>query len=258
MGDRLKFSLCTEMIFGGEPLHEILPAVRDAGYGAFEFWHWGNKDIAAIEAAMATTGLKTATFCVKNGNLVDEAKRGEFIDGLKETLPVAKRLGCATLITTVGQRLIGVSDDAQTKSVIAGLCAAAPIVEDAGITLAVEPLNILVDHAGYFLDRSDAGFMILAEVGSPNVKLLFDIYHQQITEGNLIANITKNIGAIGHFHAADVPGRHDPGTGEINYLNVVDAIAKTGYDGYFGLEYSPVGDKTASIRNVLKYLNGRA
>ena len=254
MEKKLKVSLCTEMIFGGEPLHEVLPAVSEAGYGAFEFWGWGNKDIPALEKAINATGLKLAAFCTKNMNLVDANERGNYIEGLKETLPVAKRLGCETLITTVGQRLPGVSDEEQIKSIIAGLKAAAPLAEEAGVTLAMEPLNILVNHKGYFLDRSDIAFDILNKVGSENVKLLFDIYHQQITEGNLIENITKNIGLIGHFHSADVPGRRDLGTGEINYVNVAKAISETGYQKYFGLEYSPAGDRIESIKNMLKLL----
>ena len=255
MGKKIKASLCTEMIFGGEPLHEVLPIVRDAGFTAFEFWGWGNKNIDELEKAIDKMGLKTAAFCTKHGNLVNAAERDIFIEGLIETLPVAKRLGCITLITTVGQHIEGVSCGDQTESIIEGLKKAAPIAEEAGVTLVMEPLNILVDHKGYFLSRSCHAFDIVKKVGSPNIKVLFDIYHQQITEGNLIQNITENIGLIGHFHSADVPGRHDFGTGEINYLNVVKAIENTGYEYYFGLEYSPVGDKIASVKNMAAMLN---
>jgi len=94
--NKIKASLCTEMIFGGEPLHEVLPIVRDAGFTAFEFWGWGNKNIDELEKAINETGLKTAAFCTKHGNLVNAAERNLFIEGLIETLPVAKRLGCRT------------------------------------------------------------------------------------------------------------------------------------------------------------------
>ncbi|NLA77243.1 MAG: hypothetical protein GX851_05355, partial [Clostridiales bacterium] len=95
------------------------------------------------------------------------------------------------------------------------------------------------------------GFGIVREVGSGNVKLLYDIYHQQITEGNLIPNIIKNIGLVGHFHAADNPGRHEPGTGEINYKNVFSAIDKSGYDGYIGLEYEPTLNSAESLKSLI-------
>jgi hypothetical protein len=126
----------------------------------------------------------------------------------------------------------------------------APLVEAVGITVVVEPLNVLVDHPGYYLTTSAEGFEILDEVGSQAVKLLFDIYHQQITEGNLLANIVPHIKQIGHFHVADVPGRHEPGTGEINYANVFHAIDKAGYEGFVGLEYWPTVPAADTLRTV--------
>ena len=123
------------------------------------------------------------------------------------------------------------------------------------MTLVIEPLNVLVNHKGHYLSTSTEGFQILGEVGSPNIQLLFDIYHQQITEGNLIQNITRNIEKIGHFHVADVPGRHEPGTGEINYSNVFGAIVKAGYTGFVGLEMWPTIDQATAIRQTLALFN---
>ncbi len=134
---------------------------------------------------------------------------------------------------------------------VACLKTAAPLAEEAGVTLVLEPLNILVDHPGYFLTSSREGFEIVEQVGSPAVKLLYDIYHQQVTEGNLIATITSHIDLIGHFHAADVPGRHEPGTGEINYANVLAAIDEAGYEGFIGLEYAPTVATAESLQAVL-------
>jgi hydroxypyruvate isomerase len=113
---------------------------------------------------------------------------------------------------------------------------------------------VLVDHKGYYLATSEEGFRMVDVVGSPRVRLLFDIYHQQITEGNLIANITANIGKISHFHVADVPGRHQPGTGEINYLNVFRAIAAKGFTGFLGLEMWPTVDHTKAVRESISLL----
>jgi hydroxypyruvate isomerase len=113
----------------------------------------------------------------------------------------------------------------------------------------LEPLNQL-DHPGEFLSSSDEGFAIVREVGSPNVRLLFDIYHQQISEGNLTRRIVDNLDLIGHFHVADVPGRHEPGTGEINYEHLFGVLREHGYGGYVGLEYLPHVDAAASLRAV--------
>src|SRR5699024_2840131 len=110
------------------------------------------------------------------------------------------------------------------------------LCEAAGIVLEVEPLNGLVDHPGHFLQRSDEAVEIIDQVNSPYVKLVFDVYHQQITEGNVIRNATQYMEQINHYHIADNPGRNQPGTGELNYINILNAIQDTGYDGFIGLE----------------------
>jgi hydroxypyruvate isomerase len=111
----------------------------------------------------------------------------------------------------------------------------------------VEPLNVAVDHPGFYLSSSQQALEIVDEVAAPNVKMLFDLYHMQIGEGNLTATIVANLDRIGHFHLADVPGRHEPGTGEINFANILRRIDEGGYGGYIGLEYIPSGGALASL-----------
>jgi len=117
--------------------------------------------------------------------------------------------------------------------------------------MVIEPVN-LIDHKGCFLSRCEEGFKLIREVGSPNVKLLYDFYHQQITEGNLIGNAIKNFDLIGLFHVGDVPGRHEPGTGEINYKNIFKALKEKGYEGYIGLEFMPTIDHVDAVRQTIK------
>jgi hydroxypyruvate isomerase len=248
----LRLSACVEMIFRDLPFVDRMDRVSKAGVPAFEFWRLADKDIDAIARKQAETGLSCAAFTGTGGvPLVEAGRRAEFLAALREAVSVAGRLGTRTLIVTTGQALADVSREKQRESVVAGLRAAAPIAADAGITLVLEPLNVLVDHKGYFLPTSAEGFAILDEVGSPAVKLLYDIYHQQITEGNLIATITANIGKIGHLHVADVPGRHEPGIGEINYRNVFRAVEAGGYAAFVGLEYRPLADHAATLATVL-------
>ncbi len=182
--------------------------------------------------------------------LVNPEMREVFVAAARESFQVANRLGCPTLIATVGNEQPGLSPWQMHDSIVAGLKAVAADAERAGVTIVLEPLNTLVNHKGYYLWSSREGFDILRAVGSPRVKLLFDIYHQQVMEGNLIQNITENIGLIGHFHSADVPGRHEFGTGELNYATICAAIDKAGYQGYVGLEYGPTGDSAASLAQV--------
>jgi hydroxypyruvate isomerase len=140
--------------------------------------------------------------------------------------------------------------------VVRALKEAAPIAEGEGIMLLLECLNTTVDHADYFIAAWQQGVEIVREVDSPAVGLTFDVYHQQITGGNLISNLTKHIDLVGHLHVADVPGRHEPGTGEINFLNVLGAAKRAGYDGYIGLECIPTsGDVEASLEPIRRIVD---
>lgn len=247
----LRLSACIEMIFSDRPFLERIDLVADCGLPAFEFWSWRRKDIDGILKRKEARGLQVAAFSVDPGYRLTHPKfRDSFISSVKGTIPVLHKLGVKTMIVTVGNEIPRVSREEQHESIVASLKEAAPLVEEAGITIVVEPLNTLVDHRGYYLWSSAEGFQIVREVGSQNVRLLYDIYHQQIMEGNLIANITKNIDVIGHFHVADVPGRHEPGTGEINYLNVFKAIFKSGYKGYIGLEFRPSKSGEQALKHV--------
>lgn len=248
----LNLSACIEMIFSALPFEDRIKAVADAGYKAFEFWGYSNKNMDAVAAAAKAKGLAIGAMASEVPPLVDPANHKDFVEAGQRSLGVALKYGIPTVIVCTGQRMAELSGWAQHDAIVAGLRGLAPYAEDAGITIVLEPLNILVDHKGYYLDRSDEAFDILRAVGSPSVKLLYDIYHQQITEGFLIPTITANLDLIGHFHCADVPGRHEPGSGEINYANVFKVIADSDYAGFLGLEYSPTGDPAASLAQVKK------
>lgn len=242
------FSPSLEIVYAGKELafEERMRHVAALGFRAFEFWGWWNKDIAAIDSERRRLGLQVASFCTRLVPLTDEARREEFLEGLRESLEVAARLDCRTLIAQTGPDLPGVERAEQRRSIIDGLRAAAPYLQAAGVTLVVEPLNTLVDHAGYFLSLTGEACGILDEVDSPWVKLLYDVYHQQISEGNLIPTITRHLPHIGYFHIADHPGRGEPGTGEIHYGNVLAAIRRAGYSGFVGLEFRPTGGDPAA------------
>ncbi len=260
----MKLSVCICMVFREEQdFVRRIALVKQAGFPAFEFWGWSGLDLDAVAAAKKEAGIELAALCVDSadpamkqawpkGILVNPEMRPAFVAAVRESLPVAQRLGCKTLIATVGNEQPGLSAWQMHDSIVAGLRAVAADAERAGVTIVLEPLNTLVNHKGYYLWSSREGFDILRAVGSPNVKLLFDIYHQQIMEGNVIQNITENIGLVGHFHSADVPGRHEYGSGELNYANICAAIDKAGYQGYIGLEYSPSAgiDSAASLAQV--------
>ena len=127
----------------------------------------------------------------------------------------------------------------------------AQAAEDHRVVLVLEPLNPIVDHPAYWLTKMSEAVDIIQEVASPSLKILDDLYHQQLTEGNLIANLTLYAPWIGHFHVAGVPGRHELVGGELDYRNIFAAISKSGYAGYVGLEFSPAGDDEAALKQAL-------
>jgi len=246
----MKISICIEMVLPGKDDAQKLRDLKGIGCGAFEFWSWWGRDMAVLKQAADETGLACAAMCTRFTSLNEPEKRDEYIQGLKESIPVAKSLGCKTLISQVGNDT-GAEREYQRASIAAGLKQCAPILEEAGITLVAEPLNTKIDHKGYYLWSSAEGFDIIREVGSPNVKLLYDIYHQQIMEGNILNTIFANIDLIGHIHTANLPGRHELDRGELNYPYIFKMLDEYGYTGYVGFEYSPVGDALESIKKFL-------
>jgi len=250
MAGNLKPSVCIDAVLEFVPFDQALQTVVESGIDAFEFWGWWDKDLDALLAARDACDMRISACCTKFVSLVDPAVRSNYLSGLEESIVAAERLGCKTLISQVGDFRPGVDRARQHDSLVQGLKEAAPLVEAADVTLVIEPLNELVDHAGYYLTRSDEAFEIIDEVGSSHVKVIFDIYHQQISEGHLIHNITANIDKIAHFHAAGNPGRHELSIGEIHYPTVFQAIQETDYSGYVGLEYWPLGDPQTGLREV--------
>ena len=134
---------------------------------------------------------------------------------------------------------------------MAGLQDAARLLEGTDIVLAIEPLNEQVDHPGYYLVRSDEAFAIIDDVNSPNIQVTFDLYHQQLSEGNLTATLTDQIDKIAHFHAAGCPGRNELDRGELAYPWLFSAIEGAGYQGFVGLEYWPQRPAEEGLRSVL-------
>lgn len=246
----MNISVCIDAVFNGKDFFESMRTVKDLGIKAFEFWTWWDKDISELKSKKDELGLTISAFCTKFFSLVDASQHESYITGLKESIEVAKMLECKKLISQVGNDL-GISREEQQKNIIKGLKACAPILEKEGITLVIEPLNTLVDHKGYYLFSSLEAFKIIDAVGSPNVKILFDIYHQQIMEGNLIKNITENIDKIAHFHAAGNPGRNELYYGEINYPEIFKAIDTLEYKGFVGLEYFPKEDPIQGLKSIL-------
>jgi hydroxypyruvate isomerase len=229
---------------------EALALAREQGYQAFELFNWRDPgEWAGYFEAKKKYGLECACIAANKGvrapgcGLTNPAEREGFLQVLTSPIEAAKKIGARMLVVLTGFEREGVSREEQLSSCVAGLRAAAPILEKAGMTAILEPVNTRVTRPGYFLPSAREGFGILRRVDSPNVKLLFDIYHVQVSDGDIIPQIRENIDRIGHFHIGDHPGRMQPGTGEINYRNVFRAIYELQeagkFTGYAALEYHP-------------------
>ena len=167
-----------------------------------------------------------------------------------KNIPLAAKAGVPNVITFSGNRR-GMADDEGARNTIAGLNRVKKIAEDNGVTICVELLNSKVNHPDYMADHTAWGVRVMQEVNSPHVKLLYDIYHMQIMEGDVIATIHKNIQWIGHFHTGGVPGRHElDNTQEVQWDGVMRAIAATSYAGYVAHEFLPLRDPLTSLRQA--------
>jgi hydroxypyruvate isomerase len=243
-------------------LHEAIERSAAAGADAFEFFDLDGIDPAAVRETAAEHDIAVGgtTALGAGGNIGDADgdaisypdSHDQAVADIERSIEGVADLGGDTLILTVGQRLDTLSEAAQHNAVVDVLRSVAPTAEDHGVTVVPEPLNTRVDHPGYFLRTADRGFEIVAAVDSPNVQLLYDVYHQQVTEGNVIQTMTEHLDLIGHVHVADVPGRHEPGTGELAYGNVFDALDDAGYDGVVSCEFSPTGDPDAAVEHVVE------
>lgn len=179
-----------------------------------------------------------------DSSIVDPASHPVFLQRVRETTRISPLVEGTVSTVTSGIAAPGLSAESMTANVIEALKRAADIVEKAGgPTLVLEPLNTLVDHPGYHVVTSEHAARIIDAVDSPRVKILFDIYHQQISEGNLSGNIRKHYDRIGYFQFGDHPGRHEPFTGEIHYPNVFKLIHSLGFKGMVGGEFSPAGGR---------------
>jgi hydroxypyruvate isomerase len=243
-----------------EPLDEFLKQARAIGFRAVEIWDRGMyKDWRAV---IETARRHDLTLCSMggHGSLHDGLNKPEnhsrIEAELRESIDIASEHDIAGLICFSGNRNPGQSDDEGLIACSAGLKRIAPYAEEKGINLNIELLNSRVDHYNYQADHTDWGVALCEMVNSPRVKLLYDIYHMQIMEGDIIRTIRKHVRWIGHLHTAGNPGRNDlDDSQELNYRAICRAIAESGYDLYVGHEYRPKADAIASLKAAFDICN---
>jgi hydroxypyruvate isomerase len=260
---KIRQSFCLPMFQSKEkPLEmsllDLFRKTREIGYEAVEIW----MPPANLDEFCATAnegGLGVASM-IGHKSLPDGLNKKENHDRiekeLRASIELAKKHRIPGLICFSGNRNEGQTDEEAQEVVAQGLGRVSRIAEDAGVNLNLELLNSKVNHPGYQCDHTAWGVQVVKRVGSPNVKLLYDIYHMQIMEGDLIRTIRENIQWIGHFHTAGNPGRNDlDDLQEIHYRGVCKAIAETGYNLFVGHEFKPKGDLFAALQTAYSVCN---
>ncbi len=255
-------SACIEPMYSEIPFLDRFQAAKDDGFEFVEFWSWTDKDLDAVKAAAEAAGIGISGF---NGDaelsLIDPAQKTDYLEFLKKSVAAAQKTGARSV--TIHSNGLGegglVINDYRDLSDTVKLCAmfgtlmeCAKIAEESGIQMNLEPLNVTTDHVGNYLQTTRMAAEMTRLIGSPKLKVLYDAYHMQLNEGSLCDNIRRYADQLGHIHVADAPGRHEPGTGEINYAKVLSCLEESGYTGLIGFELIPETSTLEAVKAIMK------
>jgi len=245
LAGRLRQSVCRWTLPG--ELAEVCSRVQTLGLRAMDLLHTDEWAVARSAGLTCSMGYASRREHFIEDGFNDPRNHARLIDELSTAMPLAAQAGVPNLIAMFGNRR-GMSEREAIANCAAGLKQVAPVAERHGVTVCVELLNSKVDHPDYQGDHTAFGVAVMKEVGSPRVKLLYDIYHMQIMEGDVIRTIRDHHAWIGHFHTGGVPGRHDiDSSQELNYHAVAAAIADVGFEGYIAHEFTAVGEPYAAL-----------
>jgi len=240
-------------ILRNRPFDERVEKVAEAGYHAVElvdeYTKWSPQDFRGATAKMGSLGIVVDAMAGVWTGIANPQARDKFLADLDGLVPIAEQLECRAIIVLSGDHVEGLSREAHHESCIEALKRAAAIADKHDLTLLLENID-QEENPKYYLTSVAEGFEIVRAVNHPRVKFLYDFYHGQISEGNLIKKLEQNLDQVGLFHVADVPGRHEPGTGEINYANIYRKLAQLNYRGHVAMEFEPTGDPVASLRTA--------
>ena len=250
-GPPFKLSVMLWTVYEKLPFEQRLEKVAEAGFHAVElvneFKDWSKQQFANVRTKRRQLGIEFDGTCGIWPTFADSNDREKTLKALAEFIPTMKELECTRLITQTGNKVPGLSPEQMHANCIEVLKRAGDIAARNNIEILVENIDP-EENPKYFLLYSAEGFEIVRSVGNPHVKFLYDFYHEQIAAGNLIEKLEKNIDLVGLVHIADVPGRHEPGTGEINYSTIFRKLAQLRYQGYAAMEFMPQGDTVAALR----------
>jgi len=250
----LKFDANVSLLWREVPFVERFQKAKDAGFDTVEFLWPHGEDLDAIASAIRRLGLGVALHNMDGGSMAsgergyanDPARVTEWRGMFEKALALAERVHCSRLNCLPGNTLPHLSQEAQLNQIVENFRWALPQAERQGVTLLIEPLNTF-DSPAYPYGRTRDGLALIQRLDSPAVRLQYDVYHMTQMEGNVPQTIRAHAGEIAHIQIADDPGRHEPGTGRIDWRQVFGAIEESGYGGFVGLEYNPLGSADDSL-----------
>ena len=255
-------SVCIEPMYWELPFLDRFRAAREDGFDFVEFWSWTGRDLDAVKSAAERAGICIAGF---NGDaelsLIDPAQREAYLAFLRESIAAARKVGARSLTIhsnglgeggTVINSYPELSDTVKLCAMFDTLRECARIAEESGVQINLEPLNTSVDHVGNYLRTTQMAAEMIRLIGSPMLGVLYDVYHMQLNEGSLCEHILAHGRQFGHVHIADVPGRHEPGTGEINYPKVISCLEEAGYTGLVGFELIPRASTAEAVKAIMR------
>ena len=246
-----KLSVMLWTVFNDLPFEQRLENVAAAGYRCVElvgeYKKWSEEDFRRANAKRRELGISFNTTAGLAHGVADPRAREAFLSDLRQEFPLMEKLECPAIIVMSGDRVEGLTAEAQRASCVEGLKRAAESAEKKGVTLWLENID-LEENPRYYLWSMAEAFRIAAEVNHPRVKILYDFFHAQVSGGNLMARLEKNVSQVACVHIADVPGRHEPGTGEINYPNLYKKLVQLKYAGYVTMEFLPTRDPIETLK----------
>jgi len=257
----MNFCACIDTLFTDLPFYDRFQAAHNEGFESVEFWNRDDKDPAKISRIASKVGIRISGF---NGDaaysLVDPTHKEKYLEYLRGSVEFARIIGAASV--TIHSNALGdggivvnhyneLSDTVKICSMYDMLLSCAQIADQSGINMNLEALNITTDHIGNFLKTTRMGAEMTRMINCDRLKLLYDVYHMQLNEGSICDNLTKYFDRIGHIHVADAPGRHEPGTGEINYRSVFTCLEQLGYQNRIGFELFPEFDNARAVKAIM-------
>jgi hydroxypyruvate isomerase len=249
-----RFAVNVEMWWNKLPFLERLARAAELGFPAVEFWPYENKDVDAVARTCDQLNLEISQFTAWGftPGMNDPKNHDRLAKKIEESCGIAKRLKCPLMTVVGGNDQRGMTQAQMHENIITGLKKVAPIAAEHEVTLILEPMNIRVDHKGHCLYGSPDALRICREVNSKYVKINWDLYHMQISEGDLCGHLKDGFDQVGYLQVADNPGRNEPGTGEVYYPRVLRQAYELGYRGYVGLECKPKTTELAAAQAVAK------